>query len=763
MATEPSRKYSVRMGKSLMAIAQINNHKRNITRRLILYIVSFSSLITLLITANQLFQEYSDDIDGVKNQIVRLEHIALAGLTQSLWNLYVEQIQIELNELITLPDLQYLAVRSKGKTIASAGTPLSEGTISQTLPLIYIRENKKYHLGELLVVATIDQAYRNLYDRVMIVLFSNAIKTALVSIFIFFIFQYIFTKHLIRLSEHFQNLSSLHFDRKLILDRRICGDELDQVVTAINEMGTNLSKTTTSKRYLDTIVNSMADSLIVINPDGTIRQTNNSTHDLLGYEEQELTGKPIEALLGAEQEIFQRTGVEKLIQRGVVQDIDATYLSKDGKKIPVWLSTSVLCVEDDQVQGIVCVAHDVTDRKRTEEALARAKEEAEFANQAKSEFLSSMSHELRTPLNAVIGFAQLFEYDKNLTDDQKNNAHEIHKAGEHLLSLIGEVLDLAKIESGHIKLNMESVSLSTILNACQAFIEPLAKSRGIIMNFESSQCIKRFVNVDYIRLKQVLLNLMSNAVKYNRKNGYVGIRCTVGDADTIRISICDTGYGIAEEQINKLFRPFNRLGKEFSNTEGTGIGLVITKQLVELMDGVIGVDSVPGKGSTFWVEFKLVQSSEAGYAGDVVDDTSSASEQMETISSQAHILVAEDNMINQIVLRKQLELLGFHADFAENGVIAWERLCNGKYDILLTDIHMPLMNGYELVGKIRQAEQQTGAHMPIIAITANAMAEDAKRCLDQGMDAFIAKPVRFDELQTVLNEWLLEGPANTAQ
>lgn len=403
---------------------------------------------------------------------------------------------------------------------------------------------------------------------------------------------------------------------------------------------------------------------------------------------------------------------------------------------------------------LVGVHLDINEAKVMQVEILNAKEEAERANQAKSEFLSSMSHELRTPLNAILGLSQLFEYDKNLTATQKSNAREIDKAGSHLLTLINEVLDLAKVESGHLELSMEAVELSTVLEECRVLIAPLAESHNITLDFVSAQCKPYYISADNTRLKQVLLNLISNGVKYNRTEGYVMISCAETDRGSLRINVKDSGHGIAINQLSKLFQPFSRLGAEHGNREGTGIGLVITKQLVEMMGGTIGLDSVVGKGSTFWVEFNLSSSMESAPTFDNASITSSSIDLAETLPLQSRILIAEDNSANQVVLQQQMAILGLNADFADNGIQAFERWNNAHYDLLLTDIHMPLMNGYELVNRIRQAEQQTGTHMPIIAITANAMGEDAKRCLESGMDAFIAKPISLNELQAALKKWL---------
>ncbi|MBI5752796.1 MAG: PAS domain S-box protein [Hydrogenophilales bacterium] len=241
---------------------------------------------------------------------------------------------------------------------------------------------------------------------------------------------------------------------------------------------------------------------------------------------------------------------------------------------------------------------DITERKQAEEALIAAKDEAERANLAKSQFLSSMSHELRTPMNAMLGFAQLMETDQALSPDNQDNVGEILKAGQHLLKLINEILNLEKVESGSITLSLEPVDLCAVVNECLALIHPLADARGIWV--ESDDCANIVLRADRMRVKQVLLNLLSNAVKYNRAGGSIKLHFSAGDGQPARILVSDTGPGIPQARLGQLFQPFNRLGAENGAIEGAGIGLAISRKLVELMGGAIGVESPPGEGSTFW-------------------------------------------------------------------------------------------------------------------------------------------------------------------
>ncbi len=265
---------------------------------------------------------------------------------------------------------------------------------------------------------------------------------------------------------------------------------------------------------------------------------------------------------------------------------------------------------DRRLQGVFAAARDVTDRKRIESTLKknnveleRASAAAEKANLAKSEFLSSMSHELRSPLNAILGFAQLINSDSPPpTPSQAGSIDQILQAGWYLLELINEILDLAQIESGKLALSLEPTALAEAMLECQAMIEPQAQARGITMTFPAS--IPYFVYADRTRLKQVLINLLSNAIKYNQPNGTVVVDCALegNGPERIRISVRDTGAGLPPDKLLQLFQPFNRLGQEAGKEQGTGIGLVMSKRLVELMGGVIGVESTVGFGSVFWFE-----------------------------------------------------------------------------------------------------------------------------------------------------------------
>ena len=383
--------------------------------------------------------------------------------------------------------------------------------------------------------------------------------------------------------------------------------------------------------------------------------------------------------------------------------------------------------------------------------LAMAMEEARSANYAKSAFLSSMSHELRTPLNAILGFAQILSSDRlpSTLEQKKEFAGHILKSGRHLLTLINEILDLAKVESGTVSLSLEPVGLDAILQECRDMIAPLASQRGIGMAFPDACPLN--VLADRTRLKQILLNLLSNALKYNREQGQVAIECAPQAGGRVRISVRDTGVGLDAEQLALLFQPFNRLGQEGGTEEGSGIGLVVTKRLVELMDGNIGVSSAPGEGSIFWIELRVVDAVPIP-AAPVLPRPDLAGALLEH-SAPVTLLYVEDNPANLTLVEEivrycpQLQLLT-----ATDGRLGVEMARTHLPQLILMDINLPRVNGTDAL-KLLRADPRT-AHIPVIALTANAMPGDVERSMALGFYRYLTKPINLDEFTEAINSTL---------
>ncbi|WP_440057034.1 PAS domain-containing protein (plasmid) [Pseudoalteromonas sp. T1lg65] len=396
-----------------------------------------------------------------------------------------------------------------------------------------------------------------------------------------------------------------------------------------------------------------------------------------------------------------------------------------------------------KVQGTI---QDITKEAHYQEALIKATQEAQKANKAKSEFLSSMSHELRTPMNAILGFTQLLQIDGSLTEDQQDSLNEITVAGKHLLELINEVLDLSKIESGKVTLSIEAININTLIDECLRLVLPLATAKNITIDVNNYA--ESLISADKMRTKQVLLNLLSNAVKYNAPSGQVEISITESE-QCLCVTVSDTGFGIAPELIDDLFKPFNRLTEEHSDIEGTGIGLTITKKLMTLMGGSIEVDSEVGVGSKFSVFFPTVQSSA---------DSESLTEQTfvkpeEASTATAKILYIEDNpanikLVQQIINRmSECELF-----IAQQPTLGLEMATACKPDLILLDINLPGVSGFDLIHDLRKIEgnKQT----PIIAVTANAMANDIQRAKEAGFADYITKPIDVPKFLSLIHAQL---------
>ena len=365
----------------------------------------------------------------------------------------------------------------------------------------------------------------------------------------------------------------------------------------------------------------------------------------------------------------------------------------------------------------------------------------------KSEFLGRMSHELRTPMNAILGFSQLLETE-NLDSIQTDYVKEISQAGNHLLALINEVLDLSKIESGKVELVLENYLLRDLVLDSIAMVQPMAMAKDISIEnrIEAEPVMK--IRVDQLRFKEVLVNLLSNAVKYNSDGGHITVNSMLVGNNVIRINIIDDGPGMTIEQQELVFEPFNRLGAEYSNIEGTGIGLTIARKLVDLMHGQIGVQSIEGQGSTFWVEYPLLDEQAS-----LEMSTSEPATLPETkLATRQRVLYIEDNPANLRLVQHLFERLeNIHLFSAPNAELGIELAKSKKPALILLDINLPGMDGYEALSRLRNLEQTS--HVPVIAISAAAMPRDIERGLAAGFRRYITKPIQvMDLLEAVEGE-----------
>ena len=510
--------------------------------------------------------------------------------------------------------------------------------------------------------------------------------------------------------------------------------------------------------YTRSLIESNIDALMATDPRGIITDVNQQMEALTGCTRDELIGAPFKNYFTSPE--LAEAGIRRVLSTGRVTNYELTARARDGHETVVSWNATTFHDRDRNLLGVFAAARDITDRQRFERKLQennveleRARAVAEDANLAKSDFLSSMSHELRSPLNAILGFAQLINSDSPPpTASQAASIDQILHAGWYLLELINEILDLAQIESGKLALSPEPIALAEVMLKCQAMIEPQTQKRGIKMIFPQSG-IPYYVDADRTRLMQVITNLLSNAIKYNQQNGTVTVECALipratNTPERIRVSVRDSGEGLSPDMLRQLFQPFNRLGKEQTSEEGTGIGLVMTKRLIEMMGGAIGVESNVGEGSVFWFELTSVPEPKLDHPSHDSGMAAPAAV-FQTGSPLRSLLYVEDNpanlkLIEQLIDRRpDIRLLT-----AIDGILGIQLARDNQPDVILMDINLPGISGIEALKILR--EDPVTAHIPVVALSANAMPRDIEKGLHAGFFRYLTKPIRVNDFMETL-------------
>ena len=503
-----------------------------------------------------------------------------------------------------------------------------------------------------------------------------------------------------------------------------------------------------SEQRFRNILNNVPIGVVYTDLSGQIKQANPRFCELTGYGEQELLElRPIDYT--SAEDVAQDAGLTAQLVRGEIPMYrrHKRYISKSGGTVWVQASVSLLRDAQGQPRRIVGVAEDITEHLKLE-AAERAREAAEASNRAKSEFLSRMSHELRTPLNAMLGFAQLLELDQRhpLSPNQQPWVSQIQQAGWHLLEMINDVLDLSRIESGNLRLHTETLNLGELLAATVAMVEGDARQRRILIIQELGEGTA-FVLGDSTRVKQILTNLLSNAVKYNEDAGRIHIASRVSGHDTVEIAVTDTGLGMTPRQLAELFQPFNRLGRERSSQQGTGIGLVISQRLAELMGGSLRARSLSGQGSSFMLT--LPSSADP-------DTVRSEFEHTPLPAAEYHRRVVhyvEDNETNVEVMRGILaQRSQVRMVVSVNGRGGLAAIRAQRPDLVLLDMHLPDISGMELLRELK-ADAAT-ASIPVVVVSADAMAQQIDAAFQAGCSHYLTKPVSVSELLAVVDDVL---------
>ena len=696
--------------------------------------------------------------DAVFLQPYETQHKQISGQLKALRNITaLETTKVHLDALIPLvaaklAGMSRIIELRQDNQIGAAIAAVSSGEGRKLMDAIRVEIADSIQLEEGLLArrdAGFENSMRNLFV---------AITTASFLALIYALtFAYMMRRYNVRTIK-----SAVHLETLRLLDvQEALNKELHE---------TNL-KLLVSEASLSVTLNSIGDAVIATDAEARITFLNPSAEELTGWNRADASGRAVEEvfnIINQETRLPAAVPIIATLEHGTTQGMTnhTILVARGGVERSIADSCAPIRGAAGTVVGAVLVFRDVTEEYAAQKtlhdiqaenqtiltdkntALELSRSAADKANLAKSDFLSAMSHELRTPLNAILGFAQLMQSGAPPPSPaQMRSLEQILKAGWYLLELINEILDLALIESGKATLSNESVSLAEVMLECRAMIEPQAHKRGLSMTFPRFD-VPTFVAADRVRLKQVLINLLFNAVKYNRPEGAVTVQSTLSAPDTLRISIRDTGMGLNSDQLAHLFQPFNRLGKETGAEEGTGIGLVVAKRLIELMGGTIGVESVVGEGSMFWIDLTLTTAPR--FAIHDADEDTLQEQPPAPHGPLRTVLYVEDNtanleLVEQLIARREdLRLLS-----AADGALGIDFARTYLPDVILMDINLPGINGIDAM-KILRTDTLT-AHIPIVALSANAVPRDIEKALEAGFFNYLTKPIRVNQFFAALD------------
>ncbi|MBD2770818.1 ATP-binding protein [Iningainema tapete] len=497
------------------------------------------------------------------------------------------------------------------------------------------------------------------------------------------------------------------------------------LVQSVNETNLLLRTLTASKQYIEQIITSMADALLVTTLSGKIKSINQAAQTLLEYDEAELINQHISKFIIYPTPLF--------------KEIETVCQTKSGKKVPVAFSCSIVQTEIENFQGYVYILRDITERKQAE--------------LAKQEFLAMISHEIRTPISSVIGMASLV-LNTELTQQQRDFVEIIETSGNALLKIINDILDFSKIDSGKLELEAEPFDLRNCISEALDIVAHQAREKGLKLTFLDHPHLPSVIIGDITRLRQILMNLLSNAIKFTETGSIEVSAIAHQNEDThqnyeIQFAVKDTGIGIPSDRLQRLFKAFSQVNSSITrNYGGTGLGLAICKKLAELMGGRIWVESEPGAGSTFYFTITAPVSDKLAppiptHQEELPEDVSMA------VAHPLRILLVEDHIINQKMVKLMLQQIGYQADVASNGLEALLALRRQPYDVVLMDVHMPQMDGITATKQIKQ-EWTPDICPRIVALTASVMSGDRELFLTAGMDDYLSKPIQIEELKRIL-------------
>lgn len=734
----------------------------SISKQLLIGVVTSSAIITVFVTIIHLAQEYKSQVEITRSKFDSLMYTNKKALENSIWDLNNSQIDSVITGLKNFPGIDYLKLEyesTEGMSQKSLGN-LPKDPLIQRYDLAF--DHKM--IGNITFYSSNSHIYNHLWGTLLFIIMMNTLKTFLASFLILYVINFLLTRHLLRITSQLNN-PNIEDIKEITLKRKFKlfgDDELQKLTTTINFL---LSKSNRSTAELKQLVEQRTKELDFqlstfkkvkyaldqismharIDSTGMILECNAMFEETFKLQNKTPKGRNFLSaeFLDKEDINFLRHIIEgKRSWRGELSSLE------NGKNA-IWISLSIIPDQELKVKSNDCtlIASDITEKRRQQKRLDEARKSAEIANITKSQFLANMSHEIRTPLNGILGITDQLLFSTKDSSIQQG-LQTVKMCGASLLELINDILDFSKIEEGKLELEVIPFNIEESIQQIINLLQRRATDAGNKVIFSIEDEVPQWILGDPYRFKQIITNLLGNAIKFT-KDGIITLAVSAKylgqDEFKITVDVSDSGIGIDEEAQKKLFKSFSQADSSTSrNFGGSGLGLAISKSIVEHMGGKIWVKSQKGHGSIF--SFAFISKKTDLKPEDEKGSIEEREEDLLGKSLPLSILIAEDNEVNQDVILGFLNRIGYSADISINGKEAFEAVQRKKYDVILMDCHMPIMDGYEATRKIKNLPTPP----KVIALTASSMKEDQEKCYAAGMDTFLSKPIRLNSLKEAL-------------
>jgi hypothetical protein len=793
------------------ALPGMLGYRSRVTRQMLLWALIAGCVASLLISAGKAAYGFQERVAALGRHLDSVGAVTVPALIESVWSFDQGQVLTQLQGYVRLSDISAVRLQQQGVTDITYGHEnLSDDVLTRTFPLVHVDGATPHPLGSLTFSTDLRVERQHLVRQLVVDFASNMAVILLVLLLSLFIYHAIVGRRLVGVARELHAITPDDLRRAAGATPPAASatqpDEFDQLANAVASLkatsGQALKDIDASNYLLRSLMRSIPDLVWLKNGQGVYLACNPAFERFFGATESQIVGRTDHDFVSAEQAAAFRSN-DLLAALAGGPTINEEWLTfADGSRVGLFETTKTPIVASDaSLYGVLGISHDVTARHEAEgelqlhrdhleelveqrtAQLVDAKQAAEAANLAKSAFLANMSHEIRTPLNAITGLAHLIRRG-GLTPQQAERLDKLEAAGSHLLEILNAVLDLSKIEADKFGLIDGPVHVHSIVANVVSMLQERARSRGLVLRTEIL-ALPPQLRGDTTRLQQALLNYVTNAVKFTEQ-GSVTLRvsqvdttdhgvqgdagsdpATAAEASTqggatsthdrvlLRFEVIDTGIGIAADELPRLFRAFEQADNSTTRKYGgTGLGLAITRKLAQMMGGDAGASSVPGQGSTFWFTAWLERDTDA--VSWRMPDASDTETLLMTEHSGARVLLVDDEPVNREITLSMLEEVGMNADMACDGQEAVAAVQARTYDLVLMDMQMPVLDGLAATRQIRSLPG--GAHLPVIAMTANAFSEDRDKCLAAGMNDFVAKPFRPEELYEVVLRWLRSPP-----